>query len=124
MPAPSVPMAAPLRASGLLSVGTRVKIGEFQVTIDRFLSEGGCPSVLLHQRPQPRSCCLSCLSGGFAHVYLVRSSNAIPSGSDQFLHVLKRLAVPDKVQLQDVRKEVDIMVSCVLSEHHSALLKL
>ena len=60
---------------------------------------------------------LSCL-GGFAHVYLVRSTSPIPPESEQTLHVLKRLAVPDKVQLQFVRKEVDIMVSCVLSVHY------
>lgn len=60
-------------------------------------------------------------SGGFAHVYLVRSTSPIPPESEQTLHVLKRLAVPDKVQLQFVRKEVDIMVSCVLKRTWTAV---
>lgn len=78
--------------------------GEFKVIIDRFLSEGkgyvSTDMLWLTER-----------LGGFAHVYLVRSSAPIPANSDQCLHVLKRLAVPDKDQLQHVRKEVDIMVS-------------
>jgi AP2-associated kinase len=53
------------------------------------------------------------LSGGFAHVYLVKSTSPI---ADQYQHVLKRLAVPDKVELQHVRKEVDVMVSPCLPD--------
>lgn len=52
--------------------------------------------------------------GGFAHVYLVKSQAPI-DGS--MVHVLKRIAVPDKEALKGVRKEVDIMVS--LSRHLS-----
>ncbi|CCA67746.1 related to serine/threonine kinase ARK1 [Serendipita indica DSM 11827] len=45
-------------------------------------------------------------SGGFAHVYLVKS--ATPVNGTQH-HVLKRMLVADHVMLQDVKKEVDIM---------------
>lgn len=48
-------------------------------------------------------------SGGYAHVYCVRSSVPIPAGSTTTRHVLKRLAVPDKPALQEVRHEVDVM---------------
>ncbi|KAK9900495.1 hypothetical protein P389DRAFT_165845 [Cystobasidium minutum MCA 4210] len=73
---------------GTLPPGVCVKIGEHEVTIERFLSEGG-----------------------FAHVYVVRSSRPIPSpsGSSEVLHVLKRVAVPDKPTLKEVRWEVDVM---------------
>jgi hypothetical protein len=47
------------------------------------------------------------ISGGFAHVYVVHSTQPI-NGEHQ--HVLKRVAVPSKDQLKDVRREVDIMV--------------
>lgn len=45
-------------------------------------------------------------------MYVVRSSAPISvGGSAQTQHVLKRLAVPDKTQLQEVRKEVENMAS-------------
>lgn len=57
-------------------------------------------------------------SGGFAHVYVVRSSRPIPSpgGSSEVLHVLKRVAVPDKPTLKEVRWEVDVMVGLHLDQ--------
>lgn len=45
--------------------------------------------------------------GGFAHVYLVRLARAA-NGSD--IAVLKRVAVPDKEALANMRIEVETMV--------------
>lgn len=47
------------------------------------------------------------LTGGFAHVYLVRLMQAV-HGSD--VAVLKRVAVPDKEALGGMRTEVETMV--------------
>lgn len=52
--------------------------------------------------------------GGFAHVYLVRSAAPV---NGTIHHVLKRMLVADHAMLQDVKKEVDIMVSCALRQH-------
>lgn len=53
------------------------------------------------------------ISGGFAHVYLATSSTPIPAGSPSATtkHVLKRMAVPDKKGVQEVGKEVEVMVN-------------
>lgn len=52
-------------------------------------------------------------SGGFAHVYLAKSSIPLPVGSPTATtkHVLKRMAVPDKRGVHEVGKEVEVMVS-------------
>jgi AP2-associated kinase len=47
-------------------------------------------------------------TGGFAHVYLVRTSAPVYGTTH---HVLKRIAVGNDSMLTDVKKEVDIMVS-------------
>lgn len=47
-------------------------------------------------------------SGGFAHVYLVKTQELI-NGTDR--HVLKRVAVREKSLLDEVRREVEVMVS-------------
>ena len=88
---------------GTLAPGTRVKVGNITVTVKRYLSEGG-----------------------FAHVYLVTTSQPIPMPSSvtgavgasmagsataergETVHVLKRMAVPDKAALADVRREVEV----------------
>ncbi|KDQ18271.1 hypothetical protein BOTBODRAFT_29620 [Botryobasidium botryosum FD-172 SS1] len=44
--------------------------------------------------------------GGFAHVYLVKTSIPIFGTTH---HVLKRMAVPDSAMLAEVRKEVEVM---------------
>lgn len=80
---PGSPM--PAIRPGTLPPGTAVKIGDYAVVVQRFLSEGG-----------------------FAHVYLVNSDRPIYGLSQ---HVLKRVAVPDKDTLKEVRWEVDVMVS-------------
>ena len=90
---------------GTLPPGTKVAIGNLTVTVNRYLSEGG-----------------------FAHVYLVTSAQPIPipiSGESagvggqpktklETLHVLKRMAVPDKETLATVRSEVEAHVSFAL----------
>lgn len=50
--------------------------------------------------------------GGFAHVYLATSDTPIPAGSPSATtqHVLKRIAVPDKAGVEQVGKEVEVMV--------------
>uniref|UniRef100_V5GH73 non-specific serine/threonine protein kinase n=2 Tax=Kalmanozyma brasiliensis (strain GHG001) TaxID=1365824 RepID=V5GH73_KALBG len=88
---------------GTLAPGTKVMVGNITVTVKRYLSEGG-----------------------FAHVYLVTTSQPIPMPSSvtgtvgasmansataergETVHVLKRMAVPDKAALADVRREVEV----------------
>ncbi|KAK4047595.1 Ark- serine/threonine protein kinase [Microbotryomycetes sp. JL221] len=84
-------LVAPTAVSGpegTLPTGTIVRVGQFQVRVERFLSEGG-----------------------FAHVYLATSSTPIPSSSNQptTKHVLKRIAVPDTKGVELVGKEVEVM---------------
>ena len=69
---------------GTFAPGTKVQVGNHRVTIDRYLSEGG-----------------------FAHVYLVR----IPKSNENLpeIGVLKRVAVPDKEALANMRTEVETM---------------
>lgn len=102
---PMPPMAGAYQQpyKGTLAPGTRVKVGSITVTVKRYLSEGG-----------------------FAHVYLVTTSQPIPMPSSvtgavsasmagsataergETVHVLKRMAVPDKAALADVRREVEV----------------
>ncbi|KAF2437198.1 hypothetical protein P171DRAFT_425604 [Karstenula rhodostoma CBS 690.94] len=69
---------------GTFAPGTKVQVGKYRVTIERYLSEGG-----------------------FAHVYVVR----IPKGNEGLpdIGVLKRVAVPDKEALANMRTEVETM---------------
>ncbi|KAH0556384.1 hypothetical protein GP486_005694, partial [Trichoglossum hirsutum] len=77
------PASAPAAPVGTFPTGTKIQVGKHNVIIDRYLSEGG-----------------------FAHVYLVKLSHAI-DGSD--IAVLKRVAVPDKEALANMRTEVETM---------------
>ena len=88
------PAAAPPH-KGTLAPGTRVQVGALAVVVVKYLAEGG-----------------------FAHVYLVRSSQPLPlpaaAGAPpgaEYTHVLKRIAVPDKEALAIVRGEVEVHVS-------------
>ncbi|KAK9458516.1 uncharacterized protein V1516DRAFT_682374 [Lipomyces oligophaga] len=63
--------------------GTSLQVGSHSVVIERYLSEGG-----------------------FAHVYVVQLD---PIDGDTDRAVLKRVAVPDKENLNLLRKEVDTM---------------
>ncbi|KAL8965464.1 MAG: hypothetical protein Q9183_003839 [Haloplaca sp. 2 TL-2023] len=74
---------APAAPVGTFAPGTKVQVGGHRVVIVRYLSEGG-----------------------FAHVYLVRLPKPI-NGNDGA--VLKRVAVPDKDALANMRTEVETM---------------
>ncbi|KAL9101789.1 MAG: hypothetical protein Q9163_002985 [Psora crenata] len=69
--------------SGTFVPGTKVQVGRHRVVIEKYLSEGG-----------------------FAHVYLVRLPKPV-DGED--IAVLKRVAVPDKETLANMRTEVETM---------------
>ncbi|GAA5899917.1 hypothetical protein JCM8208_005541 [Rhodotorula glutinis] len=90
-PAAPPPAAAPPASSvpaGTLPPGTLVEVGQYRVTVQRFLSEGG-----------------------FAHVYLAQSAVPLPPNSPTATtqHVLKRMVVPDKRGVEEVGREVDVM---------------
>ncbi|KAI9679857.1 MAG: hypothetical protein M1817_004871 [Caeruleum heppii] len=74
---------APVAPTGTFAAGTKIQVGTHKVVIDRYLSEGG-----------------------FAHVYLVKLPQPI-GGAD--VAVLKRVAVPDKDALANMRTEVETM---------------
>lgn len=78
---PSIPThAAP---AGTFMPGTKVQVGDHRVVIDRYLSEGG-----------------------FAHVYVVTLPRPVDGNTKA---VLKRVAVPDKDHLANMRTEVETM---------------
>ncbi|WEW55275.1 Ark- serine/threonine protein kinase [Emydomyces testavorans] len=68
---------------GTFMPGTKVQVGSHRVIIEKYLSEGG-----------------------FAHVYVVRLPQPV-DGSETA--VLKRVAVPDKAALANMRTEVETM---------------
>jgi AP2-associated kinase len=75
--------AAQTQPPGTFLPGTKVTVGSHRVTIEKYLSEGG-----------------------FAHVYVVR----VPREDNKYeLAVLKRVAVPDKSHLAEMRTEVETM---------------
>ncbi|KAH8595681.1 serine/threonine protein kinase-like protein [Bisporella sp. PMI_857] len=69
--------------AGTFAPGTKIQVGSQKVIIQKYFSEGG-----------------------FAHVYLVKMPKAI-DGTD--IAVLKRVAVPDKENLANMRTEVETM---------------
>lgn len=69
--------------AGTFLPGTKVQVGSHRVVVEKYLSEGG-----------------------FAHVYVVRLPQPV-DGSD--VAVLKRVAVPDKAALANMRTEVETM---------------
>ncbi|KAI9796331.1 MAG: hypothetical protein M1835_004322 [Candelina submexicana] len=73
----------PAAPAGTFTPGTKVQVGGHRVVIEKYLSEGG-----------------------FAHVYAVRLPKPI-NGDDAA--VLKRVAVPDKETLANMRTEVETM---------------
>lgn len=79
--APSLPTHAP--PAGTFLPGTKVQVGDHRVIIDRYLSEGG-----------------------FAHVYVVTLPRPVDGNAKA---VLKRVAVPDKDHLSNMRTEVETM---------------
>ncbi|TVY87418.1 Actin-regulating kinase [Lachnellula willkommii] len=78
-----VPMADPAAPAGTFAPGTKIQVGGHKVVIQKYFSEGG-----------------------FAHVYLVKMPKPI-DGTD--IAVLKRVAVPDKENLANMRTEVETM---------------
>ncbi|EXJ73058.1 NAK/BIKE protein kinase [Cladophialophora psammophila CBS 110553] len=79
--APVLPTHAP--PAGTFLPGTKVQVGDHRVIIERYLSEGG-----------------------FAHVYVVRLPRPVDGNQKA---VLKRVAVPDKEHLANMRTEVETM---------------
>ncbi|KAL4736168.1 kinase-like domain-containing protein [Aspergillus similis] len=77
------PVAALHAPAGTFLPNTKVQVGSHRVVVEKYLSEGG-----------------------FAHVYVVRLSQPV-DGSDKA--VLKRVAVPDKIALANMRTEVETM---------------
>ncbi|GME25235.1 hypothetical protein GTA08_BOTSDO03449 [Neofusicoccum parvum] len=69
---------------GTFAPGTKVQVGNHRVVIEKYLSEGG-----------------------FAHVYVVKVPNK--AGDKYDTAVLKRVAVPDKDALANMRTEVETM---------------
>ena len=78
-----IPMADPAAPAGTFAPGTKIQVGSHKVVIQKYFSEGG-----------------------FAHVYLVKMPKPI-DGTD--IAVLKRVAVPDKENLANMRTEVETM---------------
>ena len=76
-------MASGAAPVGTFIPGTKVQVGSHRVVVEKYLSEGG-----------------------FAHVYVVRLPQPI-NGAEAA--VLKRVAVPDKVALANMRTEVETM---------------
>lgn len=77
------PIAALQAPSGTFLPGTKVQVGNHRVVVEKYLSEGG-----------------------FAHVYLVRLPQPVDHSE---VAVLKRVAVPDKIELANMRTEVETM---------------
>ncbi|RFU25866.1 hypothetical protein B7463_g10472, partial [Scytalidium lignicola] len=78
-----VPVADPSAPAGTFAPGTKIQVGNHRVVIQKYFSEGG-----------------------FAHVYLVKMPKPI-DGTD--IAVLKRVAVPDKDHLANMKTEVETM---------------
>ncbi|KAI2717602.1 hypothetical protein CBS147332_4482 [Penicillium roqueforti] len=77
------PVAVAAAPAGTLLPGTKIQVGNHRVVVEKYLSEGG-----------------------FAHVYVVRLPQPV-NGSETA--VLKRVAVPDKAALANMRTEVETM---------------
>lgn len=77
------PVAAVTAPAGTFLPGTKVQVGSHRVVVEKYLSEGG-----------------------FAHVYVVRLPQPV-NGTETA--VLKRVAVPDKAALANMRTEVETM---------------
>ncbi|EPE35094.1 Protein kinase-like (PK-like) [Glarea lozoyensis ATCC 20868] len=75
--------ADPSAPAGTFAPGTKIQVGNHKVVIQKYFSEGG-----------------------FAHVYLVKMPKPI-DGTD--IAILKRVAVPDKENLANMRTEVETM---------------
>ena len=87
---------------GTLVPGQTISVNKYTVQVERYLSQGTfCLFVECSLKFQRT------MTGGFAHVYLVRTAAPVYNTTH---HVLKRIAVHNEAMLTDVKKEVDIMV--------------
>ena len=82
-PFSTAPVAASNTPAGTFAPGTKVQVGGHRVIIQKYLSEGG-----------------------FAHVYVAQIISPEAKGE---VAVLKRVAVPDKEELANMRTEVETM---------------
>ncbi|KAK6331105.1 hypothetical protein TWF696_003176 [Orbilia brochopaga] len=82
-PSQSYPPKQNSAPPGTFQPGTKIRVGSHTCVVERYLSEGG-----------------------FAHVYVVKIDQIV-DGTD--VAVLKRVAVPDKEALANMRTEVDTM---------------
>ncbi|TKY88495.1 hypothetical protein EX895_002483 [Sporisorium graminicola] len=100
------PMAAAYQQpyKGTLAPGTRVKVGNITVTVKRYLSEGGFAHVYLVTTAQP----IPMPSSVTGAVSASMTNNSATAERGETVHVLKRMAVPDKAALADVRREVEV----------------
>ena len=98
---------------GTLAPGQTISVNKYTVQVERYLSQGELhrPTVIARSGTQPLTN-PNLTAGGFAHVYLVRTSAPVYGTTH---HVLKRIAVSNDSMLTDVKKEVDIMVSICFS---------
>jgi AP2-associated kinase len=88
---------------GTLTPGQTISVNKQTVQVERYLSQGKWSSRPIY----PTKRLILFFSGGFAHVYLVRTPTPVYNTTH---HVLKRIQVPDESMLTEVRKEVDVMV--------------
>jgi len=102
-------MASPLpyfgaQNKGTLVPGQSIAVNKYTVQVERYLSQGKYDP--MHAIPLSMIF-TSTPTGGFAHVYLVRTATPVYGTTH---HVLKRIAVANEAMLTEVKKEVDIMV--------------
>lgn len=83
-----MPKAPPV---GAYPPGTKLTVGSHSVVIKSYISEGG-----------------------FAHVYTCYTNPPLPNGDT--IACLKRVSVPNKIQLNLLRAEVAAMVSTLFSQ--------
>lgn len=104
-PVPQQPsQLPPARHKGTLAPGQIIKVGEHEVRIERYLSEGGYAHVYLTRSDKP--------------IYLPRRDEVKKGrwGEKGFSeHCLKRIAFEDESVWADVRKEIEVMVSRFLA---------
>lgn len=86
---------------GTLVPGQSISVNKYTVQVERYLSQG-------ISSLEPDHVLSYETTGGFAHVYLVRTPTPVYNTTH---HVLKRIAVANEAMLSEVKKEVDIMVS-------------
>lgn len=103
------------QAKGTLMPGQMIAVNKYNVQVERYLSQG---NHITYQYTRTANTVLD--AGGFAHVYLVRTAEPVFNTTH---HVLKRMAVASEEMLNEVKKEVDIMVRrpvllCAIIDYH------